>query len=245
MKKSKDKKYDKNLVIFCCICFVIGIIGRLSSWGFSEANFFFEDMIWFSFEIYATVFFVNKIIYERDREIEKKHFLMVAGNSTENMINNMKLYLARITGSFSIHDNINDSPENLYDKAYQEVCSGLDDKYYSSLHECFVSGRIERLNYLGLENVVCSKINHCIDVYLDRYRALIDEELFVSLLRLEDFSKYVGQTDSSTKEERFIQVQKVPSDDEKKQINGAIETLFKNVNEIEKSFDQLKKEINM
>lgn len=112
---------ERALYVGGIIVFTIGILGRFISYGNSNFNFIFENMIWFPIELFITLFFVERIVsnindkneYKKTANLYKRYAAEPLGSFLNNMKHNLAMaYIEKfdegLTDDQQIYNLLND-----------------------------------------------------------------------------------------------------------------------------------------
>lgn len=181
------KKFWKLIICFALIILTIGVIGKTVSYGDSDWNFIFEDMIWFPIEAGITIFVLDRIIQLRDNARDKQRYINLVSRSSIELMRLMKLKVV----NYALDDiELERDAEEQFNKIKNTPNEYFTIEFFSKMR-AFYNPQLkssEEYNMYGILYECFYPLRQGLDDYISRYSFLLDDELF---LVLDDLSKKI------------------------------------------------------
>lgn len=192
MKNKKIGKQWLKYTIILIIIGIIGVIGFLAPYGHEKWNFIFENMIWLPFEIFITIFAINKVFELIEENRNRERFIRVTGKKNDQLIRTIKINIVGIATDSEYHDE-NRNEIELYNKIVDDPKLFFNTDLFTSYRTFhFTSSNDIKYNYLGILSIKCDKINTVLKEYFERYELYLDDDLFEAISNFESLNYSMG-----------------------------------------------------
>lgn len=217
--------------MYCLIISIllIGLVGRLIRLGDSMWNFLFENLIWYSIEIFLTVVILNEAIAKRDEKKRLKNFILITGEYNDSLLYKLKDKLAKI-----VDNDYKNSSDEKCKYIFKEVLT--NEKRY--INARLVSEKREGKNYRGFIEEPCKEMIDAITDYMLRFDSCLPENYRQDLFELKSSISDAGLMFKG----KFTDLS-VENIDDGSNVE-ALRKIFIKVNELEKTLENEKKLVN-